>query len=153
MSEAPETEGRFMVAVGALIEHPPTGTILLLKRAESADYLPGIWEDPGGRMKQFEEPEEALRREVREETGLAIDILRPLAVVRDFRGARSAENEWVGVSFWCRAASQDVALSHEHSAYQWVAPERALQIVEHAGVRADIEALIAGRGGRPGGTA
>jgi 8-oxo-dGTP diphosphatase len=153
MSSAADSEGRFMVAVGAVIEDEATGTILLVKRADTSDYYPGIWEDPMGRMKQFEEPEEALRREVREETGLAIEILKPLAVVHDFRGARTAENEWVGVIFWARAASQDVVLSEEHTAYMWVAPERALEIVEHAGVRTDIEALIAARGERPGGTA
>ena len=153
MGGAPDSEGRFMVAVGAVIEHEATGTILLVKRAETADYFPGIWEDAMGRMKQFEEPEDALRREVREETGLAIEILQPLAVVHDFRGARTAENEWVGVIYWARAPSQDVVLSEEHTAYMWVAPERALEIVEHAGVRADIEALIAARAGRPGGAA
>jgi 8-oxo-dGTP diphosphatase len=142
MNNAAEQEGRFMVAVGAMIEHLPTGKILLLKRAETADYLPGIWEDIMGRMKQFEEPEEALRREVREESGLEIEILKPLTVFHDYRGERTSESEWVGIVYWCTTQSERVVLSHEHSDYLWTSPKEALELVEHPGVRSDIDALI-----------
>jgi 8-oxo-dGTP diphosphatase len=131
-----------MIAVGAMIEHDSSGKILLLKRAETADYLPGIWEDMGGRIKQFEEPEEALRREVREETGLEIEVLKPLAVFHDYRGERTAENELVIITYWCKAKSDQVALSEEHTDYQWVSPEEALELAEHVGVRKDIQAWI-----------
>jgi 8-oxo-dGTP pyrophosphatase MutT (NUDIX family) len=133
-----------MVAVCAMIEHNLSGKILLLKRSETADYLPGIWEDMGGRIKQFEEPEEALRREVREETGLEIEIMKPLTVFHDYRGERNAENELLIITYWCKARSDQVVLSEEHSAYQWVYPEEALALAEHAGVRGDILALIDG---------
>jgi 8-oxo-dGTP diphosphatase len=143
MNTASEQEGRFMVAVGAMIEHEPSGKILLSKRADAADYLPGIWEDIGGRIKQFEEPEEALRREVKEETGLDIEILKPLAVFHDYRGKRTAENELLIVTYWCKAQSNQVVLSNEHSAYQWVSPQEGLELAEHIGVRMDIQAWIA----------
>lgn len=142
MNAASQQEGKFMVAVGAMIENKLSGKILLLKRAETADYLPGIWEDMGGRIKQFEEPEEALRREVREETGLEIEILKPLAVFHDYRGERIAENELLIITYWCKARSDQVILSEEHSAYQWVSPEEALELAEHPGVKRDIQALI-----------
>ena len=131
-----------MVAVGAMIEHDSSRKILLVKRSETADYLPGIWEDMGGRIKQFEEPEDALRREVREETGLEIEILKPLAVFHDYYGERSAENEMLIITYWCKARSDPVVLSEEHSAYRWVSPEEALELAEHVGVRRDIQAFI-----------
>jgi 8-oxo-dGTP diphosphatase len=140
MTTASEPEGRFMVAVGAMIEHEPSGKILLAKRVDMADYLPGIWEDIGGRIKQFEEPEEALRREVREETGLDIEILKPLAIFHDYRGA---ENELLIRTYWCKVRSNQVVLSNEHSAYQWVSPQEGLELAEHIGVKRDIQALIA----------
>jgi 8-oxo-dGTP diphosphatase len=136
---------RFMVAVGAVIEHVPSGRILLLKRAEVAGYEPGIWEDPMGRMKQFEEPEQALRREVMEETGLEIEIVKPVAVVHDYRGERRAENEWVSIVYWCTAHSDEVILSAEHSTHRWVSPQQALRIVQHRGALTDIQAFIAER--------
>ena len=131
-----------MVAVGAMIEHDSSGKILLVKRSETADYLPGIWEDMGGRIKQFEDPEDALRREVREETGLEIEVLKPLAVFHDYYGERTAENELLIITYWCKAKSDQVMLSEEHSAYQWVLPEEALELADHIGVRRDIQAWI-----------
>jgi 8-oxo-dGTP diphosphatase len=142
MNATTKQEGKFMVAVGAMIEHDLSGKILLLKRSETADYLPSIWEDMGGRIKQFEEPEEALRREVKEETGLEIVILKPLAVFHDYRGERIAENELLIITYWCKAQSDQIILSEEHSAYQWVSPEEALELAEHPGVKRDIQALI-----------
>src|ERR1041385_2920752 len=140
MNPSAEQEGRFMVAVGALIEHNSSGKILLLKRAETEDYLPGIWEDMGGRIKQFEEPEEALRREVREETGLEIEILKPLAVFHDYYGERTAENEMLLITYWCKTESDHITLSDEHSEYKWVSGEEALDLAKHIGVRRDIRA-------------
>ena len=131
-----------MVAVGAVIEHVESGKILLLKRAGAADYLPGIWEDPMGRLKQHEEPAEALRREIKEECGLEIEIFKPLAVFHDYRGERTPENEWIGITYWCKAKSDQVTLSPEHSTYQWVLPRAALGMAKHPGVRKDIEAFI-----------
>lgn len=131
-----------MVAVGAMIEHDPSGKILLVKRSETAYYLPGIWEDLGGRIKQFEEPEDALRREVKEETGLEIEILKPLAIFHDYYGERTAENELLIITYWCKAKSDQVVLSDEHTEYRWVSPEEALRLAEHVGVRRDIQAFI-----------
>jgi 8-oxo-dGTP diphosphatase len=96
----------------------------------------------GGRIKQFEEPEEALRREVREETGLEIEILKPLAVFHDYRGEKTAENELLIITYWCKAKSDQVVLSEEHTEYRWVSPEEALELAEHVGVRRDIQVFI-----------
>ena len=131
-----------MVAVGAMIEHDSSGKILLVKRSDKANYLPGIWEDLGGRIKQFEEPEDALRREVKEETGLEVEILKPLAVFHDYYGERTAENELLIITYWCKAKSDQVILSDEHTEHQWVSPEEALELAEHVGVRRDIQAWI-----------
>jgi 8-oxo-dGTP diphosphatase len=137
-----QEEGRFLVAVGAMIEHAESGRILLLKRSENIAFLPGVWEDIGGRLKQFEEPEEALRREVREESGLEIEIIRPINIFHLFHGERNADNEMIIITYWCRSHSDHVVLSHEHSHYRWLAPREALRLAEHEGVRSDLEAFL-----------
>ncbi len=143
VGQGQEEEGRFLVAVGAMIEHAESGRILLLKRSADVAFLPGVWEDIGGRLKQFEEPEHALRREVREESGLEIEIVRPINIFHLFHGERNAENEMIIITYWCRCHSEHVVLSDEHSAYRWLPPQEALRLAEHEGVRSDLEAFLA----------
>ncbi|HEX8230544.1 MAG TPA: NUDIX domain-containing protein [Chloroflexia bacterium] len=137
-----EVIGRFMVAVGAVIEHVPSGRVLLIKRADAADFEAGVWEDVTGRVHQFEEPEDALRREIEEECGLTVEIVKPISVFHLYRGERTAEHELIGIIFWCKTESDVVRLSAEHSDYRWVTPHEALEVVEHPGIRGDFEAFL-----------
>lgn len=137
------TEGRFMVAVGAVIEHAPTGRILLLQRSHNADYMPGLWEIPSGRMKQFEELEDALAREIYEETGLrGVEIVKPLSAEHFFRGERTAEKEIVLIMYWVRVQDDAVTISDESEAYRWATPEEAAGIVQFESIEGFIQMFI-----------
>jgi 8-oxo-dGTP pyrophosphatase MutT (NUDIX family) len=138
--------GRFQVSMGAIIEHPTESKILLLKRNPKADFSPGIWEEITGRINQFEEPYKGLRREVMEEAGIKIEIVKPLTIFHLFRGAEKPENELVGIIFWCKAKKTDVRISGEHTDYRWLKPEEALKLVKHPGVKNDIETYIKEKG-------
>jgi 8-oxo-dGTP diphosphatase len=75
------------VAVGAIVGN---GTQVLLVR-RSAEPRVGFWALPAGYMDADESPEEALVREIAEETGLAVQIAHlagivPLAGWRERRG-------------------------------------------------------------------
>jgi len=72
--------------VGALIVRE--GKVLLARRAKEP-YL-GWWDIPGGFMEAGETPEEALAREVLEETGLRARAFRLLAIFPDTYGAEGA---------------------------------------------------------------
>ncbi|MCX8178722.1 MAG: NUDIX domain-containing protein [Candidatus Aenigmarchaeota archaeon] len=139
-------EGKFNLAVGAVIENKNTGKILLIKRSSNADFEPDVWENITGRVKQFEDPESALKREIKEETGLNAKIIKPLKVFHMFRGSKNAENELVGIIYWCETNSRKVFLSHEHSEFIWIEPEKALDFVKHKGIKDDIECFLREKG-------
>ncbi len=67
-----------LVAAVALID--ADGRVLLARRPEGRE-LAGLWEFPGGKLKENETPEAALVRELEEELGITVDpgCLAPFA--------------------------------------------------------------------------
>lgn len=58
------------IAIGAIVIHD--SALLMVQRAN--DPGKGLWSLPGGRVEQGEYLADALQREVREETGLEVEI-------------------------------------------------------------------------------
>ena len=87
------TQTRFTVTAGALIFND-RGEVLLLKHRFRAGSGWGI---PGGFLESGEQPEEALRRELREEIGLEVEKVE-IFTARSFRKLRQVE-----ILFRCRA--------------------------------------------------
>jgi 8-oxo-dGTP diphosphatase len=65
------------VCVGAVVRRG--GEVLLIKRANPPQA--GRWSLPGGRVEAGESLHDALRREVLEETGIRVDVVRFIDVV------------------------------------------------------------------------
>ena len=66
------------IAVGVVSRR---GRLLITRRAESS-MLGGLWEFPGGKIRRGETPADACRREIREETGLDVDVIEHVASVQ-----------------------------------------------------------------------
>ena len=67
-----------MIGVGAVIEDE-AGRILFVKHIpERVGFWQGKWICPGGALESGETIEEGIKREVREETQLEIELLEPL---------------------------------------------------------------------------
>ncbi|MCR5773054.1 MAG: NUDIX domain-containing protein [Butyrivibrio sp.] len=74
-------EGRYHLVVDMLVLHED-GTYLLMKRSDDKDVYPGYWEaGAGGSALSKEEPLEAAKRELLEETGLIPDSIELVNVV------------------------------------------------------------------------
>ena len=69
---------RILVAVGAIIEDNK-GRILLVKhKKERGGYWQERWICPGGELEYGEEIKEGIKREVKEETNLEVELMTPL---------------------------------------------------------------------------
>ena len=87
------------VGVGALIFNDK-GQVFLSQRGPKARNERGLWEFPGGAVELGERLADALRREVKEEFGMNIEV-GPLLDVSDH--ILPAENQhWVSPTFLCR---------------------------------------------------
>ena len=103
------TQQRFTVTVGAVI-NDEAGRVLLLHHR----FRPGSgWGIPGGFIEHGEQPDEALRRELREEVGLEVQELE-LFATRAFKKPRQIE-----IVFRCRALGETDRLSFEIKRATW----------------------------------
>ena len=92
---------------------------------------------PGGIIEAGERVEEGLHRELKEEVGLEVSIIKPLMVSDHFGSSLHI----VGILFLCKYKDGEVRLSPEHDQYYWVDLEGlkemdncywAISRVEHA---------------------
>ena len=67
-----------LVAVGAVILDDNDKILLVKHKKERGGYWQGKWICPGGALELGEEIKEGIKREVREETNLEIELVRPL---------------------------------------------------------------------------
>ena len=108
---------RFAVTAGAVILDN-AGRVLLLKHR----FRPGTgWGMPGGFMQEGEQPEEALRRELREEVGLEVEKLE-LLTTRAFKVPRQVE-----IVFTAQAIGDTNELNYEIQKAAWFFPDELHQ--------------------------
>lgn len=100
------------------------GEVLILR--EAATYGDGTQQGryhmPGGRIEIGEHFEDALRREVMEETGLEVEINYPIYVGEWRPIIKGVQNQIVAMFQVCTPQSNQVTLSTEHDDFQWIRP-------------------------------
>jgi nucleoside triphosphatase len=111
--------------VGALVVNP-NGEVLIVRSSK--------WNDrftvPGGHIELGELAEDAIKREVREETGLDVEVVKLLLVQQAIYPKFYCKHEhFVFMDYLCRTQGTDVKLDdRELQHYVWVNPHEALKL-------------------------
>lgn len=114
--------------------------ILLITKSDKEDMNPNTIDIPGGRLEYGEKPEDSLKREIKEETGLEIDIIKPS---RCWTFIKKEENfQLVGVTFYCEFVSGEEKLSGEHTDFVWVLPEDIINGKYPDWLKKEIKAVL-----------
>lgn len=101
------------------------GKFLLLRKSKNELEATKInkhvkWDLPGGAIQFFEKNTDGLHREIREETGLTCNIIKPIGVY----DAIKSHIHMTVITYLCEATSNaEVSLSYEHDEYHWLSPE------------------------------
>ncbi len=109
-----------LVGVGAVIVHD--GRVLLIRRGR--DPMKGHWTFPGGVLEVGESLAEGLAREVREETGLVVEVLELVELLdRIHREDGRVRFHYVIADYLCRVTGGELNAASDADAARWV--ERA----------------------------
>jgi|GEM_PF-210731 len=132
------SSGRPDVVVGSLI-YNDQGEILLIKNPKFGDF----WTIPGGHIELNEPAEEALRREIKEETGLKLKNIEPIwfgeGINPEFFYQKKHFIFW---SYLAELASGQITKSNEMTEYLWVSPEKAASLKLADSVKPLIEIYL-----------
>ena len=95
------------ISVGAVI-WDGGGKVLLAQRGAGAKNQNGLWENPGGAVNLGETLSGAIKREVREELGVEIEIVRPLRFADHLLPDEG--QHWVAVTYLARITHGEPSL-------------------------------------------
>ncbi|MDE3111145.1 MAG: NUDIX hydrolase, partial [Acidobacteriota bacterium] len=125
MTTRREYPGQPIVGVGGVVVS--NGRALLIKRGSPP--LEGEWSIPGGLLEIGETLLEAVKRELREETGLEV---RPLDLIEVFErieldGSGTARYHFVVLYYFCETMGGEARAGSDVTHVAWARPEELVQ--------------------------
>lgn len=113
---------RLVPCVGAVVRDP-TGRLLLVRRGHAPQA--GRWSLPGGHIEAGESPQEALVREVWEETGYLVAVGEAVGeiVLPGPPDERFGRADYQVVDYACAVTGGDLAAGDDAADARWVHPD------------------------------
>jgi len=120
------------------------GQLLLIQRAKD-DHYPNHWEFPRGKVDDGEKLKKGLLREVKEECGLDVDILKYFNkfsyVVKESGVIKrvSTQYNWI-----CKPSNpkQEVKLSFEHQDFKWISHDAQAELYLYNEIKKTVMAAL-----------
>ncbi len=128
-----------VVTVGGLIFNA-TGQVLLVRTHKWSN----LWGIPGGKVKGGEPALDALRRELKEETNLAVTDIQ-FVLLQDCIHSKEfyRDAHFVLLNYTCRCGGEsEVKLNDEAQEYRWVEPAEAIKLSINEPTRKLLEAVM-----------
>ena len=123
---------------GALI-HDGAGKILMIRTHKWSD----LWGIPGGKIERGESSEDALKREIREETALEISDIR---FVMNQDCIHSTEffrpEHFILLSYLAKATSHQVTLNEEAEDFRWLDIDEAMELKLNSATKILLQRII-----------
>lgn len=111
--------------------------MLLVRRRDN-----GLWELPGGVVEPDDSLEGAVAREVKEESGIEVDVVRLSGV---YKNIRVKGRYVVSLAFLCRAVSGELTTGDETTDVGWFSPEEALGMISRERMRIRLQDALSDR--------
>jgi dATP pyrophosphohydrolase len=121
------------VAAVVLAGQGEAARILALQRSKNTSR--GLWSLVMGRLEKGESAAEAIRREIKEETGVAVEALYTTGCVDTYFNAGANAIELMPIFAAPFAEAPEVTLDHEHLAYRWLSFAEAVEALAYPGQR------------------
>lgn len=124
-------EPNHLVSVAGLVTND-RGEILLVNSPWRG------WEYPGGLIEPGETFQEALHREIREESGVEVEITGFVGI------CKNVEKNIVNIDFTCRYLSGELRTSEESTEVIWATPERAMELITFPLTKKRLQNMLSG---------
>jgi 8-oxo-dGTP diphosphatase len=129
---------KFFIGVKALIINQKN-QVLVLKSGpaelKSTRRKRPFWDLPGGKMKEGENVEQTLRREVSEELGVERNLLQILnifdASVSNIKIAHGKQIPLMLITYRCKLPTKKYYLTDEHVKSEWVSIPKAARLLSN----------------------
>ena len=93
------------VGCGALIVNDKNET-LLIKRNDKTRNQAGFWSKPGGKVEFGEKIEDAVKREIKEEIDVNVEVIKFLCCTEDI--LKSEKQHWVSFNYLAKIISGEI---------------------------------------------
>jgi molecular chaperone GrpE len=135
--------GLFELTVKAVIVRDEKD-VLILQRSKDSIIFPGKYDLPGGSVENGETLQEAMQREIEEETGLEVE-LGPILYAFDFQKEGKEKEEsghGKGIRFIAYYKSGEVKLNDENETFVWLDIDEAIKKLSDEGYERDKKTAL-----------